>query len=241
MLKKLLITLAIFILITQNFVVAQQNIISVPSSDVLPAGNIILKQSNKISPFDNGYASLTPRIIVGTGKDTEMSLGVGTKIRKHSSDVNLNIAAKKVFKIKKSTRVTIGGNIIPSFTEGKNPNSLLYAHTSYLSKKTKTTLTAGAYVAGYGQTPSSSGAIIGIDQSIVSNKLRIAADWMSGTESWGALSAGFKYRPVPTTSITTAIIVPNNNDSVIFALSVSQYLGKVFDKEPKSKDGKDSL
>lgn len=219
---------------------AQQTIITMPSSDVLPGGEVILKQSNRYSPFGDAFASLTPQIIMGTGKDTEASIGVGTNIDDRTS-VKLNLAAKKVFRIKKATRFTIGATLSPSLTEGKNPDSMIYAHGSYLCKKTRTTLTAGGFVGGRGQMPSLTGVMMGIDQTIIPNKLRVVADWVSRDESWGSFAAGLKIRPEPTTSITTAVIVPNNTeDRVAFSLSVSKYVGRVLPeplrKEPENKE-----
>lgn len=217
-------------------VFAQQTVITIPSSDVLPFGHMILKQSNRFSPFGEGFVSLTPNMILGTGKDTEISFGVGTSIRDRT-DVKLDMTAKKVFRIKKRTRLTVGGRLQPSLTAGENPDSMLYAHTSFLVKKTKTTLTAGTYVAGYSQMPDSMGVMLGIDQTIIPNKLRVVADWMSRQDSGCALSAGMKYRPVPTTSITTAIIIPNDSeDRIAFSISLSQYLGRVIPEKKKDEE-----
>lgn len=214
---------------------SQQTVINMPSSDVLPGGEVILKQSNKFSPFGNKFVSLTPQLIMGTGKGTEMSVEAGTNIEDTTS-VKLNITAKKVFKIKRSTRFTVGGTLSPSLTEGTNPDSMIYAHGSYLCKKTRTTVTAGGFVGGRGQMPSLTGVMLGIDQTIIPNKLRIAADWISRDESWGAFSAGLKIRPEPTTSITTAIMIPNaNEERIAFSISISKYVGKVI-PEPARKE-----
>lgn len=222
--------------------IAQQTIVTMPSSDVLPGGEVILKQSNRYSPFGDAYASLTPQVIIGTGKDTEISVGAGTTIDDRTS-VKLNLTAKKVFKIKRSARFTVGGTLSPSLTEGQNPDSMIYAHGSYLCKKTRTTLTAGGFVGGRGQMPSLTGVMIGIDQTIIPNKLRVVADWVSRDESWGVFAAGLKIRPEPTTSITTAVIIPNNQeDRLAFSLSISKYIGKVI-PEParKEKEEKENL
>lgn len=231
--------LIISTILTISPAIAQQTIITMPSSDVLPGGEVILKQSNKLNPFDNGYASLTPQFIIGTGKDTEISLGAGTNITNDNTSVKLNIAAKKVFKIKKGFRFTMGGTLSPSLTEGKSPDSMLYAHGSYLCKKTRTTITAGGFVGGTEELPSLTGAMIGIDQTIIPNKLRIAADYISRDESWGAFAAGLKIRPEPTTSITTAIIIPNDTeDRIAFSVSISKYIGKIFEEGSKDTDAK---
>lgn len=237
---KLIAIIGVMFIVSQN-AFAQQNIINVPSSDVLPGGNVILKQSNKFSPFDNSYVSLTPSVIVGVGKGVEASVGVGTTISENNS-TKMNIGLKKVFKYKKATRFTIGSTLSPNLTEGRNPDSMLYAHTSYLCKKTRTTVTAGGFVGGRQEIPSLTGVMLGIDQTIVPNKLRVVADFISRDESWGAFSAGFKIRPEPTTSITTAVIVPNNQeDRVAFSISISKYLGKVIPEPKKKETGKENL
>lgn len=234
------ILLIFFCFVWGSTVCAQQTIISVPSSDVLPGGEVILKQSNRFSPFGDGFVSLTPQATIGTGKGTEISVGAGTTIDDRT-DVKLNLTAKKVFKIKRAARFTIGATLSPSLTEGRNPDSMIYSHGSYLIKKTKTTVTAGGFVGGRGEMPSLSGVMLGIDQTIIPNKLRIVADWISRDESWGAFSAGFKIRPEPTTSITTAIVIPNSNeDRIAFSISLSKYVGKVFPEIPK-KEPKDAL
>lgn len=227
--------LIILFLLVGTGVKAQQTILSVPSSDVLPGGEVILKQSNKFSPFGDNFVSLTPQMTIGTGKGTEASIGVGTNISDNNS-VKLNLTAKKVFKIKRATRITVGGNLTPSLTEGQKPDSMLYAHTSFLIKKTKTTLTAGGFVGGKGEMPSLTGAMLGIDQTIIPNKLRVVADYISRDESWGAFSAGFKIRPEPTTSITTAVVLPNaNGERLAFSISISKYVGRIIPERVKEE------
>ncbi len=69
------------------------------------------------------------------------------------------------------------------------------------------------------------GAILGVEQVLVSNKLRVAADWMSGQDSIGRMGVGMKYRPTPTLSITTAVLIPNRkSDNIGFNISVSKFI-----------------
>lgn len=235
------ILLAIILTLIPTAAFAQQTIINVPSSDVLPYGEIILKQSNKFRPFGEGkYVSLTPQLILGTGKDTEISVEAGTNIEDTTS-VKLNLTAKKVFRIKRAARFTIGGTLSPSLTEGQKPDSMIYAHGSYLCKKTRTTFTAGGFVGGRQEMPSLTGVMLGVDQTIIPNKLRVAVDWVSRDESWGVFGAGLKIRPEPTTSITTAVLIPNSSqDRMAFSVSISKYVGKVlpeFARKEESKQG----
>ncbi|MBQ2871116.1 hypothetical protein IJE86_05395 [bacterium] len=235
--RKVLVTLLIALTLgLGNVACANQTIISVPSSDVLPSGEIILKQSNKFTPWHESFVSLTPSVIMGTGKGTEASFAVGTTLDDGAS-VKLDLGVKKVFRIGKSTRFTVGGRLSPNLTDGKNPNSFLYAHGSYLIKKTRTTLTSGVYVMGKEQAPNMTGAIVGIDQTIIPNRLRVVADWMSRGDAGNSLSAGLKIRPHAQTSITTAVLIPNcNDDRLAFSVSVSQYVGNIFELIKKDKE-----
>ena len=118
------ISVSAVIFINSGVCYAKQTIITIPSSDVLPGGEVILKQSNRFSTFGAGkYVSLTPQITIGTGKDTEISIGAGTNIDSHDTDVRLNLAAKKVFRINRAARLTIGGEINPTLTAGEKPGT----------------------------------------------------------------------------------------------------------------------
>lgn len=207
------------------FSVAQQTIINVPSSELLPVGEIVLKQSNRFRPFsDGGYAALTPSFSMGLGHGLEFSSGVGTTLR-DTTVVRGDFSAKKVWFLGSSTRLTMGGTISPYFSQSSRPDSFLYSHVSQRIKKTKTSVTAGAYLGGYKSCPDEFGVILGLEQVIIPNKLRLAVDWMSGDESLGRMGVGLKYRPHPTLSITGAVIVPNQEtDDIAFNISVSKFI-----------------
>ena len=93
-------------------VYAEQTIINIPSSEVLPAENIILKESNRFnSHFDNGTTTMTPSVIFGVGHGFEFATGVGTTLNDNSI-VRGNFSAKKVFFLDKTFLVI--------FTKSKN-------------------------------------------------------------------------------------------------------------------------
>ncbi len=240
--RKRLTILLIYLLSTVAVANAQQTIISVPSSDVLPKGNIILKESNRLNPFDDNQSyQLTPTITVGTGWGTEVSIGAATTLKENiDTAVRLDIAAKKVFYFGEATRLTVGGRVTPYLTTGQDPDSFMFAHGTYKIKKTKTSLTSGVYFGGKNCAPNSFGFLAGIDQVIIPNKFRLVMDYMSRTDSFGALNVGFKYRPVPDLSITTAVSIPmQDNKHVGFIVSISKYLGDykdVYAKMFKRKD-----
>lgn len=223
-LTSLLICLTIFLL-QKNCSFAEQTIINIPSSEVVPLGQMILKQSTKISPTTDDLSTvLAPVFTFGTGKGLEFSTGVGTTIQDNTF-VRANLATKKVFFIGSGSRITIGGSVNPYLTETATPDTLFYTHFSQRIKKTRTSLTAGVYTQGQKHMPNRAGVLFGIEQVIIPNKLRVAMDWISGEHSYGKFGVGLKYRPIPSVSITSAVIVPNkDDDNIAFSLSVSKFL-----------------
>ena len=215
------------ILLYQNqTVLAQQSIINVPSSEVLPAREIIFKESNRFRPYTPGkFAALTPSLTIGSGFGTELSGGVSTSLDGNTL-VRGDFAAKKVFFIGSSSRFTAGVRLNPYLTEVTAPDTFVYSHLSTRIQKTKTSITAGVYVASKKDyLPDKTGALLGIEQVIIANKLRVVADWISRNESYGTLGAGFKYRPFPTVSITSAVLIPNGTKGKLgFNLSISKFI-----------------
>lgn len=221
------ITICFILILAGEKSYSQQTIINVPSSEVLPAGDILLKDSNKFGPYNSGgNTSITPSITLGTGFGTEFSTGIGTSVNEtHTASVIGNFSAKKVFFLGSSTRLTAGGTVSPYFTSAVHPNTFLYAHLSQRIKKTKTSITAGGYFNGEKSFISSGGVILGVEQVIIPNKLRLAIDWLSGQDTYGKMGVGIKYRPVPTLSITSAVIIPNeDSDNIAFNISISKFI-----------------
>lgn len=202
---------------------AQQTIINVPSSEVLPFGDIILKESTRVVP-DN-FVRLTPTVIFGLGKGFELATGVGTTLGDETI-VRGDFALKKVFFIKGATRFTVGARISPYFNQNLEPDSFIFSHFSHRIKKTKTTLTAGMYVGNRQEiTPSKAGVLLGLDQVIIPNKLRLAVDYISGDETMSVFATGLKYRPIPTLSINSAVLFfPREDQRVAFNVSISKFL-----------------
>lgn len=208
-------------------VLSQQTIVNLPSSEILPLGNIILKESTRFRPFSpDGYTSITPSIIMGIGHNIDLSLGAGATIDSDfRTKVKGDIGLKKVFFLGNSTRLTVGGSVSPSFMNTVTPDTFAYAHVTQKIKQSRTSITAGAYMSGKEHFFNTGGVVFGIDQVLIPNKLRLVFDWMSGEQNYGRMGVGLKYRPVPTLSITSAVIIPNkNSENISFNMSVSKYI-----------------
>lgn len=206
---------------------AEQTIINIPSSEILPAGDMIIKQSNRFDAIGNDkFMSLTPNVIMGIGHGIELSTGVGASVQENkTTNVIGGFSAKKVWFLGPQTRVTTGGTISPYYSRVIHPNSFIYSHLSHRIKKTRTSITAGGYMSGEKHSVNDGGVLLGIEQVVLSNKLRLALDWLSSQDSYGRMGVGIKYRPVPTLSITSAIILPNkDNKNVAFNVSLSKFI-----------------
>ena len=224
--NKFILSVTICLLLLQGLSsYAQQTIINVPSSEVLPAGDIIFKESNRFRPFTNGgYTTLTPSATFGVGKGFEFSTAVGTYMGSET-EIQGDISAKKVWFLGPSTRLSVGGTVSPYLNMGGHPDSFAFAHLSQRIKKTRTSITAGGYMHGIQSFPDKGGVLLGIEQVIIPNKLRLAMDWTSGNDSQGRMGVGLKYRPVSTVSITSAIIIPNKEfENISFNVSVSKFV-----------------
>ncbi len=205
---------------------AQQTIINVPSSKILPAGDIIIKDSNRAGLFSDKFTSITPCATMGIGFGTEISTAIRTSIDANKNTaVRGDFSAKKVWFLGSASRLTVGGTLSPYLTEASHPNTFFFSHLSHRIKKTRTSLTTGVYFNGAKKMPDEMGVLLGIEQVLISNKLRTALDWLSTQDSYGKMGVGLKYRPVPTISITSAVIIPNKKSkNVAFNVSVSKYI-----------------
>lgn len=206
---------------------AEQTIINMPSSEVLPAGDLIIKDSNRFDTFHNDkFVSLTPSVTVGVGHGMTFSSAIGTTVNQdRETNITGNFAAKKVWFLPHNIRLTTGGHISPHYSRNLRPNSFVYSHLSYRIRKTKTTVTAGGYVDGERDSINNGGVMLGVEQIIIPNKLRFALDWLSSQDTYGRMGVGLKYRPVPTLTVSTAVIIPNDdNDNIAFNISLSKFI-----------------
>lgn len=206
---------------------AEQTIITMPSSEVLPLGDMLLKGSTSVGSFPSeSYTSLTPSIIFGGGHGTEFSLATGTKLNTaRNTMVQGRFGVKKVWFLSSATRLTTGAAVLPSFSQVVHPGTFAYAHLSQRIKKTRTSITAGGYLSGEESFLNTGGVMIGLEQVVLPNKLRLAIDWLSSQDSYGKMGVGFKYRPVPSVSVNGSVIIPNeDSDNIAFNISVSKFI-----------------
>lgn len=206
---------------------ALQAIISVPSSDVLKKGTILLKESSRVYPGKGRKFITTPSVNIGLGHGFEVSAGIPVNIKFEDGQTTekINLEAKKVFYMgSDNNRLTFGGSIAPSLNMPVCPDMYIYVHASKVIPKTRTTLTAGGYMTGATHFLNSGGTILAIDQGIIGNKLKFQIELSSGYNNKSNFGAGLKYRPKDDFSISGAMILPmQETDNIGFQLSLSKF------------------
>ena len=139
--KKILLVLYVSLILSlfaqKSF--AQQTIINVPSSEVLPIGGAIFKESNRFNPMNDGAATITPSFTFGTGHGSEISTGIATTLDGNTL-VRGDLSAKKVWFLGASTRLTAGTTISPYLNQKETPGALLLHTFPIESKKPKLVL-----------------------------------------------------------------------------------------------------
>jgi hypothetical protein len=207
-------------------VFAQQNIINIPASDIVPSGEILLKETNDFWPFNpDEFVSLTPAVTVGIPYNINLTGGVGTSIS-DKTKVRARVGYKQVFIISEPLRFTIDSRLNPNLQSASTPSNITYAHFAAKIKKTRTQVIAGMYIANDKDfLPDKPGVVLGLEQGFPVDNLKLAVEWTSRNESYGLLGVGFKYKFTPTFSITNAVLIPNGDKgNWAFRISLSKYL-----------------
>jgi hypothetical protein len=203
----------------------QSSIINVPSSSFLQEGEIVIKDSTKFSTFHpDRFVSTSPSVIVGLPGNVNIQAGVNTNLG-DGTEVEGRFSIKKVFFLDGATRLNIETRIDPNFMAATTPDNITYATISRRFRKTRTTITAGGYLAnGDHFLPDKPGVVLGLEQHTFYKNLRVAVDWTSRNESYGVIGAGIKFRPFRTVSVTAGILIPNGDRAdLAFKISVSKF------------------
>lgn len=234
--KKLYLYAGIFLLLSIYCpeIKAQQTIITVPSTSVLKKGSFYFRSSNRFRPFSpEGYVRSSLNTTYGTGKNAEVFLGISPldindkdAPADNTVNVRLEFAAKKVFDITKTTKFAVVSRLNPSLMNTKTPSNINYLYFSQQIPKTGSRITSGMYIANDKDfIPDKPGVVLGFEQNIIPNKLLLAIDWTSRNESFGILAPGIKYRPVPSVSITSGVLIPNGDKAHFgFIFSIGKFV-----------------
>lgn len=234
------ITLLLIIFNNDNISWALQNTINMPNSEVLPQGNVLLKEVDTNYPNKDLKTNTNiPSINYGVGHNTEVSLGVPLIMNFPDSSVKttikMAIEAKHVFypiEDYKNTRIIFGGGVFP-YLNGGTTEGFFYAHITQIINKTKTNLSLGGYSVGDKEFINSGGMLMMLEQGIPkTDKIKLVSEYTTGRNSRSNFAVGIKYKPVKDFAITGAVILPNHsndyntNKNIGFEIILSKFLCK---------------
>jgi len=195
---------------------AQSVIISAPSVDITPKGEVMVAHESQINRFSGGrsYWNSFTFGTVGLGRNTEFAatlygvgrpasgnnaLGIGLKHRA------LNIHTRSGWHIESTA-----GFMIPFSLSGRGTGYWAYSNAGVRLPKTKTRLTAGP---GYGTRQifgrDTYSTMLGLEQPL-NRHFMIVADYFSGTHDLAAAIGGIAWIPKPHVIVIFAHKIPNN-------------------------------
>ncbi|HJU53447.1 MAG TPA: hypothetical protein VJ715_02705 [Pyrinomonadaceae bacterium] len=180
---------------------AQSAIFNVPTTDVLPAGELLVEADYITHPTSyesGGFQFFGPSLIYGVGKKMEVGLNFYYTKSSEPDAAELQPNFKWRF-YEDETRGLAAAAGAVLFIPLKNRDSANTNALAYLtfSKKIKKesygpTFTTGAYsfVGRMDEGETRAGVLLGYEQPVVPDKLVFFADWFSGNNSFGYAASG---------------------------------------------------
>jgi len=216
--KKIIVIAAAVYMLSSCSINAQQVIINVPNADILRKGQYFGRFPLRFRPFDgNKYYILNNDLLVGVGKNTEVAAAI-TNMNYASSHVEpffrTGFQTVVFLNESQSNRFTFGTRLETNLTRAETPFNLNYAHFSKRFKFDNARITAGIYTANeHDFLPNKTGALLGLEGTIIKDKLLYSVDWISRNEAYGYLGIGIKYFPNKSTILIPGVNIPNGNNA----------------------------
>ena len=178
---------------------AQQTIVNVPSSDVLPRGKVYGELNVNWKPVNPKFSSFFPRFAVGVGGRVELGFNVIGNIQPGDDVATLVPALKwKAYDGGGNGWAFVVGDhiFVPVRNKSFKAGNYVYAQVSK-SFSTNTRITAGGYHASKNVVAPDAhraGGQFGFEQT-VNSWFGVAADWFTGKHASGYLTAGIGFKP----------------------------------------------
>ena len=181
---------------------AQQTIFNVPTTDVLERGRVYVELDAAFKPNDQTaarrFSSFVPRVVAGAGGGVEIGLNVTGNVNAGADATTLVPTVKWKFyeSERRKTALVAGTNFfIPVRNRAYRVGTYSYAAGSVTINKTR--LTAGGYVASknvFAPRAVRGGGQFGVEHAL-SDRVTIAADWLTGRHANGYFTPGVIYKP----------------------------------------------
>lgn len=204
-----------YFLILSSSVFAQSVIISAPSTDITPKGEVMLAHESQLNRFQSGnYWNSFTFGTYGLSKDTELAATLYGLGRPATGNVALGLGLKH--RLLHHTTASgwqfeaTSGFMIPVSLSGRGVGGWGFGNVSVRAPGTRTRVTVGP---SYGSSQifgrRTYSTMVGLEQPL-SKHFSLVADWFSGTHDLAAGIGGFAWHPKRELVIIVAYKIPNN-------------------------------
>ncbi len=194
---------------------AQSVIISAPSTDITPKGEVMLAHESQLNRFQTGnYWNSFTFGTYGLSKNTELAATLYGLGRPATGNVALGVGLKHRW-LHHTTASgwqfeATAGFMTPFSLSGRGVGGWGFGNVSIRAPRTRTRVTVGP---SYGTSQifgrRTYSTMVGLEQP-VSKKFGILADWFSGTHDLAAAIGGLAWHPKRELVIIVGYKVPNN-------------------------------
>lgn len=194
----------LFLLFAVFQINAQQTVFNVPTADVLDKSKVYVELDAAFK-FNNQdalhrFSSFVPRVVVGTGGQTEVGLNIIGNIQPGVDSTTIVPTVKtRIFQNKKKDFAIYGGTNFYIPIRNRSYKFGTYSYLAVAKTFNRTRVTAGGFVASknvFAPKAVRSGGQFAIEQTI-NSKLTLAADWFTGKHANGYFTPGIIYKPYP--------------------------------------------
>ncbi len=219
----------LFLCLSSANVIAQSTLMSVPSTDVVPAKKIYLEMdfiTNYASQRENSFQSYIPRAVVGVARNVEVGANVSyTHVPGGGEPIEVQPNIKWQFYSNEAngTAGAVGCILYAPVTHRAGTDTFGMCYTVF-SKRLKgfnrPRFTGGTYALvdrrdGEGTRV---GAIAGFEQPLT-KRIGFTVDWFSGNNRFGYVSPGFSFATSTNSALYTGYSIANHGrgNNALFA------------------------
>jgi hypothetical protein len=236
MIKRKIWILTVFNIFILQIAMGQHNLIDIPSSDIVEYKKVFFQAQ---AAFTKDEINTTTIFTYGFGKKIEVGLtlyqldfqkskGVEINPDEPEKNVDLLINAQKGFSIKDWFKIGIGTR--SGINAAKDSKQITFVNFDYFNTQFSTIENKHKFVAGiyygnnaYAGEGTNWGLMLGVDATVLKEKIHFVSDFTSGNSSLSVVNAGFEISLPKEWKITIAAQFPvpgsDNNQGATLQIS----------------------
>lgn len=215
------ITVCTVIFLIGNVSYAQQTVFNVPSSEVVEKNSVYFQHQSNFRPWKpERYYHTDNNVAFGLGHNTELNASLYNIEAPESTNRAIGIGFRSAIPLlrkkfpEQEFKVTVG-DMLPVSLDGHGAGNWGYGHLSGTIPKLNTRIIAGIGAGTEDIFGSDTVHFMGaIEQPLVkSEKVKLIADWMSGSHTYGFLTSGLAYKINDHVTVEVGYQIPNSPQS----------------------------